>query len=219
MGVGRTDTSPARPRSPATERNRGPILAVLERVLPRTGRVLEIGSGTGQHAVWFAKHLPDLHWTASDRAENHPGIRAWIEHAGLPNLAGPETLDVTQVAWPLGEVDAVFSANTAHIMDEIAVAAMIAGTGNILRTGGVFCLYGPFRYGDTHTSDSNRRFDAQLQSEDPGMGIRDRYWIERLAWEAGMRLEDDESMPANNRTLVFRRFDPAFGMKPNSSQN
>lgn len=201
----RTENARHLPRSPATERNRGPILAVLERVLPRQGRVLEIGSGTGEHAVWFATHLPGLEWVASDRAENHPGIRAWIEHAGPPNLKGPETLDVAQEEWPVTEVDAVFSANTAHIMHFDEVEAMVAGVGRVLKSGGVFCLYGPFRYGGRHTADSNQRFDAQLRAEDPGMGIRDRHGIERLAWRAGLRLEDDEAMPANNRTLVFRR--------------
>lgn len=205
MATGRTDTAKSLPRSPATERNRGPILAVLERILPRAGSVLEIGSGTGQHAAWFAARLPALEWIASDRAENHPGIRAWIEHAGLPNLSGPETLDVAQPDWPVSRVDAVFSANTAHIMHWREVEAMIAGVGCIVEAGGVFCLYGPFRYGHRHTAESNERFDAHLRSEDPGMGIRDRHEIERLAWEAGMRLEDDEAMPANNRTLVFRR--------------
>lgn len=205
MATGQTETTGTLPRSPATERNRGPILSVLERVLPRVGRVLEIGSGTGQHAVWFATHLPDLHWIASDRADNHPGIRAWIGHAGPPNLSGPETLDVTQADWPVDSVDAVFSANTAHIMHWDEVEAMIAGVGRVLNPGGTFCLYGPFRYGENHTAESNERFDASLRAEDPGMGIRDRHEIERLAWEAGMRLEDDETMPANNRTLVFRR--------------
>jgi SAM-dependent methyltransferase len=203
--TGRTDSATSLPRSPATERNRGPILAVLERVLPRQGRVLEIGSGTGEHAVWFATHLPELEWITSDRADNHPGIRAWLAHAGLPNLFGPETLDVARDEWPVTEVDAVFSANTAHIMHFDEVAAMIAGVGQVLKPGGVFCLYGPFRYGTSHTADSNQAFDARLKSEDPGMGIRDRHELERLAWEAGMQLEDDEAMPANNRTLVFRR--------------
>lgn len=211
MATGRTDTAITLPRSPATERNRGPILAVLERVLPREGRVLEIGSGTGQHAVWFAWHLPQLQWIASDRAENHPGIRAWIEQAELPNLSGPETLDVTQPEWPIDTVNAVFSANTAHIMHFHEVKAMIAGVGRILEADGVFCLYGPFRYGDEHTAVSNERFDASLKAEDPGMGIRDRHQIEQLAHEAGMALEDDQAMPANNRTLVFRRHGPGDG--------
>lgn len=206
--TGRTDSATSLPRSPATERNRGPILAVLESVLPQQGRVLEIGSGTGQHAVWFAWHLQDLQWIASDRAENHPGIRAWIEEAGLPNLSGPETLDVTQPQWPVDKVNAVFSANTAHIMHFHEVEAMIAGVGRILEPHGVFCLYGPFRYGDAHTVVSNERFDASLKSEDSGMGIRDRHEIEQLAHDAGMALEDDQAMPANNRTLVFRRRAP-----------
>lgn len=208
METGRTEESncSARlPRSPASERNREPILEVLKRAFPREGRVLEIGAGTGQHAVHFASHLSGLEWIASDRIEHHPGIGAWVAHAGPPNISGPVELDVTQSRWPVDRVDAVFSANTAHIMHWPEVKAMIAGVGRILKPGGVFCLYGPFRYGDDHTSASNERFDARLKSEDPGMGIRDRYDIERLARDAGMALSDDVAMPANNRTLVFTR--------------
>lgn len=203
MQTGRTEDNPSRPYSAASERNRDPILAVLKRYLPARGTVLEIGAGTGQHAVHFAAHLPGLEWIASDRPENHPGIRAWVEHAGPPNLAGPVELEVTQGRWPVDRVDAVFSANTAHIMHWPEVRAMVRGVGRILGPGGVFCLYGPFRYGDRHTAASNERFDSQLRSEDPGMGIRDRYEIERLASDARLDLTADEAMPANNRTLIF----------------
>lgn len=173
--------------------------------MPKRGTVLEIGAGTGQHAVHFATHLPELHWIASDLDRNHPGIAAWIGHAGLANLDGPVELDAARGPWPEEPVDAVFSANTAHIMHWPEVEAMIAGVGRTLKPGGVFCLYGPFRYGGKHTSESNERFDAQLRDGDPGMGIRDRHAIERLAEAAGLALEEDVAMPANNRTLVFRR--------------
>jgi len=194
-----------RPRSPACERNRKPILEVLRPRLPAGGTVLELGAGTGQHAAYFAGHLPRLRWLASDRVENHPGIRAWIEHAGLPNLAGPLALDVTSEEWPVNQVDAVFSANTAHIMSWPAVKAMFAGAGRILEPGAPFLLYGPFHYHGEPTSKSNARFDEWLKDEDPGMGIRDIDDIQALAGRCGLALEEDIAMPANNRTLVFRR--------------
>ena len=205
MEYERTGDAAHLPRSPASERNRDPILDVLKRVLPRRGVVLEIGAGTGQHAVHFARHLPHLTWIASDRRENHGAIRAWIEHEALPNLRGPVALDVTSDDWPDEAVTAVFSANTAHIMHWHEVEAMIEGVGRALEQAGCFCLYGPFRYGDTHTADSNRRFDAQLRADDPGMGIRDRHAVERLADAAGLALVEDVAMPANNRTLVFEK--------------
>lgn len=191
------------PRSPACERNRDPILRVLERVLPPRATVLEIGAGTGQHAVHFAGHLPGLTWIASDRLDNHAAIRAWIQHEALPNVRGPVALDVTGDEWPEAPLDAVFSANTAHIMHWSEVEAMFTGVGRALKPGGTFCLYGPFRYGETHVSESNQRFDDQLRAEDPGMGIRDRHAIERLADTVGLALVEDIAMPANNRTLVF----------------
>lgn len=203
--MNRSRTAAALPRSPASERNRDPILAVLRRHLPARGTLLEIGAGTGQHAAYFARHFPALCWIATDRRDNHPGIRAWIEHAGLDNLRGPEELDVTDDVWPVREADAVFSANTAHFMHWPEVEAMIAGVGRALQPGGVFCLYGPFRYGDRHTAESNERFDAQLRVEDPSMGIRDAEEIGRLAGAAGLALVEDVAMPANNRTLVFQK--------------
>lgn len=205
MHDGRTEDNPNLPSSPACERNREPILNVLRLVLPARGTVLEIGAGTGQHAAWFAAALPHLRWIASDRSDNHPAISAWVEHAELPNLEGPVELDVAGADWPSYQVEAVFSANTAHIMHWAEVKAMVTGVARVLRPDGVFCLYGPFRYGDEHISASNERFDARLRTEDAGMGIRDRHEIEALAGNAGMSLEDDVAMPANNRTLIFRR--------------
>lgn len=205
MEYERTGAAAHLPRSPACERNRDPILDVLKRVLPRRGTVLEIGAGTGQHAAHFARHLPHLTWLASDRPDNHPAIRAWIEHEDLPNLHGPVALEVTSGEWPGEAVAAVFSANTAHIMHWHEVEAMIAGVGRILEPEGCFCLYGPFRYGDIHTAKSNERFDAQLRGEDPGKGIRDRHEIESLADASGLALVEDVAMPANNRTLVFEK--------------
>lgn len=193
-----------RPFSAACERNRAPILAVLQRHFPAAGRVLEIGSGTGQHAVYFGARLPGLIWLTSDREVNHPGIRAWIEAAALDNVLPPVRLDVTDPDWPVDAVDGVFSANTAHIMHWPELQAMIAGAGRVLLAGGVFCLYGPFHYGGEHSSESNAAFDQHLRAEDPGMGIRDAKEVERLAMDAGLSLIEDVAMPANNRTLVFR---------------
>lgn len=193
------------PRSPACERNREPILEVLAPRLPPAGTVLEIGAGTGEHAAYFAERLPGLEWVATDREENHGGIRAWIEHAGLPNLRGPLALDVVRANWPIKDAAAVFSANTAHIMHWPAVEAMFAGVGRLLGAGAPFFLYGPFHYHGRPTADSNARFDGWLRGEDPGMGLRDIDDIQELAERCALTLSEDIAMPANNRTLVFHR--------------
>jgi len=195
-----------KPFSQACENNKGPILEVLSRVFPETGRVVEIGSGTGQHAVHFAAGLPHLSWQPTDRPENLPGCRLWVDGAGLPNLQSPLALDVLEQPWPVEPpVDAVFSANTAHIMHWPAVQALFDGVGRLLALGGVFALYGPFRYGGKDTSESNTRFDLFLREQDPAMGLRDMDEVLPLARRAGLALEDDVAMPANNRTLIFRR--------------
>lgn len=198
-------SSQNRPYSPACERNREPILRVLKRYFPESGRILEIGSGTGQHAVYFAGATPGWIWQPSDRRDNHVGIRAWIANAALDNVSPPLELDVSRHPWPVRDVEAVFSGNTAHIMHWFEACAMIAGVGQLLKSGGVFCLYGPFHYGGEHTSDSNAAFDRQLRSQDPGMGIRDAHKVAQRAQHAGMDLIDDVAMPANNRTLVFQK--------------
>jgi cyclopropane fatty-acyl-phospholipid synthase-like methyltransferase len=197
-----------KPFSQACENNRRPILEVLRRYLGDGGNVLEIGSGTGQHAVFFGAALPDLVWQCSDLPASHVGIRRWLEDAGLPNVRPPLTLDVTTTDWTVGAVDAVFSANTAHIMHWPAVCAMFAGVGRILPPGGPFLLYGPFARGGRHTSESNARFDLSLRAADPGMGVRDLDDLAREAEAAGLRLEADWAMPANNRLLVWRRSGP-----------
>jgi SAM-dependent methyltransferase len=183
-----------KPFSEASERNRDPILAILQRVFRQTRRVLEIGSGTGQHAAYFSAALPHLAWQASDRAENLPGIREW----GVE----PVELDVAGT-WPDVDADAVFSANTTHIMSWPQVEKMFAGIGRLrVKT---FCLYGPFNYGGKHTSESNQRFDAMLRGRDPASGLRDFEAIVALAGKIGMALQEDNAMPANNRLLVFAR--------------
>jgi SAM-dependent methyltransferase len=194
-----------KPFSEASERNRVPILAVLVRWLGESRNVLEIGSGTGQHAAYFAAHLPHLAWQPSDVADNLPGIRLWIDEARLPNLQAPLALDVNTGAWPEARYDAVFSANTAHIMSWPEVERMVARAAAALRPGGLFCLYGPFNYAGGFTSESNARFDASLRARDPRMGVRDFEATDALARREGLELVEDNAMPANNRLLVWRR--------------
>ena len=187
-----------KPFSEASERNRVPILEVLKRIFSRTRFVLEIGSGTGQHAAYFAAELPHLVWQASDVADNLPGIREWVSEPP------PIELDVDK-EWPKLDVDAVFSANTCHIMSWPQVEHMFARAGRLLPAHGVFALYGPFNHGGRHTSESNARFDAMLRARDPASGLRDVDDIVRLAALNGLGLEEDNAMPANNRLLVFQK--------------
>lgn len=196
-----------KPFSESCIQNREPIFAVLQPRLSDCENLLEIGSGTGQHAVYFAPSLPQLVWQTSDRVENHAAIRAWLDEANGSNIASPIALDVVRDAWPAGPYDAVFSANTAHIMPAAAVEAMFAGIGRVLRDQGRFLLYGPFCYDGRHTAPSNLNFDAWLKQRDPGMGVRDVSWLRELADQAGMSLEEDVAMPADNRILVWRKAD------------
>ncbi len=194
-----------KPHSEACERNRDPILKVLKEWFIAPGTVLEIGAGTGQHAVHFARHLPHLEWIATDREENHPGIAAWIEEEGSSNLKGPLSLDVTGQSWPVEQVNYVYSANTAHIMSWPMVQSMFEGVGKVLASRGVFCLYGPFNRNGQFTSDSNRAFDESLKARDPCMGIRDDQALIALATRCGLRFAADYSMPAKNRVLVWNK--------------
>ena len=193
-----------KPFSEASERNRAPILGVLRRVFGDRTAVLEIGSGSGQHAAYFAPALPYLVWQPSDVAENLPGIRLWREEAQTPGLREPLELDIDRPL-PALEVDAAFSANTCHILSWPQVERMFAGVGALLPKGGVFALYGPFSYGSKHTSPSNAQFDAWLRGRDPASGVRDFEAIDALARRHRLMLEEDNAMPANNRLLVFRK--------------
>ncbi|HUQ76276.1 MAG TPA: DUF938 domain-containing protein [Burkholderiales bacterium] len=190
--------------SEACERNRDPILDVLKRVFAGRTRVLEIGSGTGQHAAYFAPALQHLSWQPTDIADNLPSIRAWAADAAASNLLEPLELDVDQ-PFPVVDADAAFSANTSHIMSWPQVERMFAGLGRMLPPGGLFVLYGPFNYGGKPTSESNARFDVSLRRRDPASGLRDAQAITELAASHGMVLQEDNAMPANNRLLVFRR--------------
>jgi len=200
-----------KPYSEACERNREPLLEVLREVFAGCKSVLEIGSGTGQHAVYFGAHFPLLTWQTGDVPANHPGILAWLEEARLPNVLPPLALDVNADDWPQRRYDAVFSANTLHIVAWPEVERMFAGIARALPPGGVLAIYGPFNYGGRYTSDSNASFDASLRRRDAASGIRGFENIDALAQSHGFRLARDFAMPANNRTLVWRRLSENAG--------
>ncbi len=193
------------PFSSAAERNRQPILEQLMKLLPQNGSVLEIGSGTGQHAVFFTQNMPGLMWQPSDREENLAGLETRFAAEGNENILPPIKLDVVHDSWPAYCYDAAYSANTAHIMAWEAVVAMFAGVSAHLDTGARFCLYGPFNIDNQFTSPSNAHFDASLRAEDSRMGIRDMAVIESLASLHEMKLEYKLAMPANNFILVFKK--------------
>jgi len=194
-----------KPYAESCDENREPILSVIQPLLKDCSTVLEIGSGTGQHAVYFAEKLPHLVWHTSDCIEYHAGINIWLQEAGLENTPAPLELNVSTSAWPQKVYDAVFSANTTHIMHWADVEAMFAGIGSVLSGGGRLLLYGPFNYDNRYTSDSNARFDSWLKSRDPDSGIRNFENLDKLAQQAGMQLIHDYAMPANNRILYWRK--------------
>jgi len=191
-----------RPFAQSAEENKRVILDALRPYLK--GSVLEIGSGTGQHAVYFASQLAELHWQTSDLESSLSGIRAWIDDAGLDNLLPPLSLDVHDT-WPAELYDTIYTANTFHIMDANAVACCIEACGACLQAQGHLAVYGPFNYRGEFTSESNARFDAMLKSTGQGGGIKDFEWLDRLAQQAGMALEADIEMPANNRSLIWKK--------------
>jgi cyclopropane fatty-acyl-phospholipid synthase-like methyltransferase len=193
-----------KPCAPACERNQDPILGVLRAHFSDRTHVLEIGSGTGQHAVHFAAAMPHLVWQASDRAENLPGIRAWLAEAHLSNTPPPIELDVAD-GRPEDRYDAIFSANTLHIMSWPEVQALFAALPSITGDDAKLAIYGPFNDAGAFTSASNAAFDSSLKTRAQHMGIRDFEAVDRLARDAGFALIDDVAMPANNRTLVWQR--------------
>ena len=193
------------PLSEACERNKGPILEVLRSALADRKQVLEIGSGTGQHAVHFAAQLPHLVWHPTEQLKYLPDLGARIKQEGSGNLRAPAVLDVKQAIWPLRSADAVFTANTLHIMSWDEVLDLFRGLSEILSSGGVLCIYGPFRYDGRYTSDSNRDFDRMLQERDPLSGLRDIHAVTAVAAQYGIALKLDHDLPANNRLLQFVR--------------
>jgi cyclopropane fatty-acyl-phospholipid synthase-like methyltransferase len=194
-----------KPYSESCNQNRKSILAVIQPLLAASVSLLEIGSGTGQHAIYFAETMPHLIWHTSDCEEYIPGIQAWLADADLDNVQPPFILNTSESTWPTIKVDAVFSANTVHIMHWHNVEALFAGIGKILTTGGQFFLYGPFNYNQQYTSESNQRFDQWLKDRDPQSGIRDIEDLKILASNAGMALKQDFEMPANNRILYWEK--------------
>lgn len=193
-----------KPFSAACERNREPILAVVQPHFADRRCVLEVGSGTGQHAVHFAAAMPHLVWQTSDRADYHEGILQWLAEANLPNLRPPLTLDVNG-AWPVQTFDALFTANTLHIMGWPEVQRFFAMLPSVLTGDAVLVIYGPFNYGGAFSSESNAAFDADLRSRGAHMGIRDFEAVDALAAAAGFVLVQDHALPANNRCVVWQR--------------
>lgn len=194
----------SKPFAPHCERNQEPILSVLQPYFASRRRVLEIGSGTGQHAVYFAPALPNTTWQTSDLEENLPGIRSWLREAALPNLPPPLLLDVTGT-WPQQRFDAAFTANSLHIMPWTAVEQLFAGLDTVLEPQAMLAIYGPFNYHGAYTSDSNREFDGWLKRRSPLSAIRDFAAVDALASGIGLKLVEDHAMPANNRLIVWHR--------------
>ncbi len=196
-----------KPDAPSCARNRDPILAVLRDHLSDTRQLLEIGSGTGQHAIYFGAALPNLQWQTSELPEHHEGIRAWLVEAALPNVLAPivfdarETLSLDDGA---ARYEAVFTSNTLHIMSWDAVQQLFARLPAIVTPGAKLIVYGPFNYHGAYTSDSNRDFDAWLKARDALSGIRDFEFVDALARAAGFALIEDRAMPANNRCIVWQ---------------
>lgn len=196
---------PDRPFAESAARNTAPIVEVLRREFRDAADVLEIGSGTGQHAVAFASELEHLRWQTSDLEENHAAINAWLQHAQPGNVAAPLVLDVRDATLQPASYDAVFSANTAHIMGIDAVKRMFSLVGDVLRVDGVFCLYGPFRIDGAFNTPSNEGFDRDLRRRDPVMGVRDLETLDEFGALCGLHRRRLYAMPSNNYVAVWKR--------------
>ncbi|TQF72662.1 DUF938 domain-containing protein [Pseudoalteromonas luteoviolacea] len=194
-----------KPFSQACENNKDPILQKLLPFFADVTQVLEIGSGTGQHAVHFANAMPTLEWQTSDLAYNHDGIISWCKEVNLSNLKLPVVLDLNMDTWPISGAPAMYTANTLHIVSTKLVKQFFVGVAKHLALNGKLAVYGPFNYQGEFTSQSNAQFDAFLKERDPESGIRDFEWICELAEGTGLTLVTDHAMPANNRLLFFKR--------------
>ncbi len=192
-----------KPYAESCEKNKEPILGVLKEIFAQRKHLLEIASGTGQHAVHFARELPHLTWQPTELAQNLPGIRAWLDEANLPNVSPPLAIDVNDTHWPVPTPDGIFNANTVHIISWPEVERLFAHIARVIAPGGGVCLYGPYNYGGEFTSESNARFDAWLKSRDPNSGVRDFEAVDQLAASHGLELVRDIAMPSNNRMLVW----------------
>ncbi|PCJ48636.1 MAG: methylase [Gammaproteobacteria bacterium] len=193
-----------KPFSQASENNKSPIFSIIKDYYTHTKLLLEIGSGTGQHAVFFAEKFPHLFWQTSDQKQYLDGINLTLDEYQNNNLGRPLELEVTQPSWPIDRCEGVFSANTSHIMSWEMVEKMFSGVGQILTAEGYFCLYGPFNFDRKFTSSSNEAFDKMLRERDPNSGLRDFEAIEEMADEKGLIFVDRHNMPANNNILVWQ---------------
>jgi SAM-dependent methyltransferase len=191
--------------SPSCERNKEPILVVLREIFTGPGLILEIGSGSGQHAVHFARGLPHLTWQPTDIAENLPSIAAWRAEAGLPNLREPQALDLFAEDWPVKQAQAVVCINTIHIVSWQGVESLFASAGRVLTPGGILYVYGPYRYAHRPLEPSNQDFDRWLKARDPASGVRLFEDVNRLAGHNGLVLAGDRAMPANNRSIWWQK--------------
>jgi len=192
-----------KPFSQSSENNKDYILNVLKEAFQDTNSVLEIGSGTGQHAVHFARNLPHLNWQPSDIEINLPGIGLWLYESELPNIKEPVLLDVNKLPWEVGKFEGLFTANTLHIIAKAEIENLFQGIAQVLKDHGTLCIYGPFNYDGEYTSPSNERFDGWLYRQNPKSAIRDFEWVNSLAENVGLVLTQDHGMPANNRLLEW----------------
>lgn len=194
-----------KPYSAACDQNREPILNVLSELLADRKTVLEVGTGTGQHAVYFAEQLPHLTWQCSDQLQYHDGIQLWLDEAKLPNLLPPLPLNVSEDTWPSSQYDALYCANVMHIMSWANVEDLFRHTAACLNDDGIMICYGPFNFNGQYTSASNAQFDQSLRMRDPLSGIRHFEELQTLADESGLKFVSDTAMPANNRILVWQK--------------
>ena len=191
--------------APSCDRNKDEILAVLQEIFPPSGVVLEIGSGTGQHAVYFAARLPHLIWQPTDLEQNLPSIRAWCAEANQQNLRAPLELDLLCEHWPVATASAVVCINTTHIVSSPGVENLLAGVGRVLAPGGVLYVYGAYRYATRVLEPSNEEFDRWLKARDPASGVRDFEAVNALAQRNGLQLTEDRAMPGNNRSIWWTK--------------